>query len=469
MLYVMGVSHPAMSRSGLTRYSTSSLPPIAVTGMTCGAQEPPAFQNPEELPMPDHTTPEGQAEPVLPEPDIVSSQIDSTMRRLEVRSFSAAAMRAYRAEGERELREECDELHTLNRSLSDLLNGVANAIRGMPPPRTLWSFHDLPDRAQAAVNSLGGAVQALSEVTGERDEWRAKLEAAERTNLEWLHENGPGGWIDQLRADLQAANARLKYSSDMDDMVTAELAGVRAELEAANKGVDDLMAVNKRLLAELETLKVPVQTKLLADRAAALEECISHAFDNLPAVGSGVAKLKIHARAAAQQLASAAAIPTSLPKITIVASAHCIEDPVGAPIPVTCRCHNEDGSVTLYVHPLPAAAPCAELTALKAAVATMLAARDNYGWSSDTDKAIDKLRGTPAATPVLMAQPMDTAPKDGTVVQLLVPTRFGKWSKQLWLPGHWLGDFWVIFNPDEAIMRVEPIRWHGIQPEGEAT
>jgi hypothetical protein len=48
--------------------------------------------------------------------------------------------------------------------MSDLLHGVANAVRGAPPPLTLWSFHDLPERVAAAVNALELVTQTCVEL-----------------------------------------------------------------------------------------------------------------------------------------------------------------------------------------------------------------------------------------------------------------------------------------------------------------
>lgn len=59
-------------------------------------------------------------------------------------------------------------------------------------------------------------------------------------------------------------------------------------------------------------------------------------------------------------------------------------------------------------------------------------------------------------------QPIKTAPKDKTIL-LSVPTWAGKWNKTLPLPGDFeprdTGGFWVIYNADEAIQRVEPTHW----------
>lgn len=56
-------------------------------------------------------------------------------------------------------------------------------------------------------------------------------------------------------------------------------------------------------------------------------------------------------------------------------------------------------------------------------------------------------------------QPMSTAPTDGSVVLLRVPTRAAKWALSMASSGRWAGGFWVIFNADEAVQRVQPNGW----------
>jgi hypothetical protein len=55
--------------------------------------------------------------------------------------------------------EDADELYDLNCNLSRLLEGVANAVRGMPPPLTRWSFHDLPERVAEVVAQRDAVAQ----------------------------------------------------------------------------------------------------------------------------------------------------------------------------------------------------------------------------------------------------------------------------------------------------------------------
>ena len=50
-----------------------------------------------------------------------------------------------------ELREEIAEYGPLLERQSQLLTGVANALKGPPPELTTWSHHDLPELAAAVV------------------------------------------------------------------------------------------------------------------------------------------------------------------------------------------------------------------------------------------------------------------------------------------------------------------------------
>jgi hypothetical protein len=52
-------------------------------------------------------------------------------------------------------------------------------------------------------------------------------------------------------------------------------------------------------------------------------------------------------------------------------------------------------------------------------------------------------------------QPIETAPKDGLLTMLLVPSR----KKWLPLPGYWTGAGWLTYNHDWAVARVEPTHW----------
>ena len=49
---------------------------------------------------------------------------------------------------------EIQELQALSDRLSDLLSRTAVALRGPEPPLTRWSWHDLPERAAAAVAAI---------------------------------------------------------------------------------------------------------------------------------------------------------------------------------------------------------------------------------------------------------------------------------------------------------------------------
>lgn len=73
----------------------------------------------------------------------------------------------------RRLREESDTSYVCVKRMGDLLTGVANALRGPPPPLTLWSWHDLPDRAAAAIAAIDvmqrAALMAADEVALPQD------------------------------------------------------------------------------------------------------------------------------------------------------------------------------------------------------------------------------------------------------------------------------------------------------------
>lgn len=52
------------------------------------------------------------------------------------------------------MRTELREADALRERLADLLRRTAIALRGPEPPLTQWSWHDLPDRAAAALAAV---------------------------------------------------------------------------------------------------------------------------------------------------------------------------------------------------------------------------------------------------------------------------------------------------------------------------
>ena len=74
------------------------------------------------------------------------------------------------------LREEVEDQAGLIKRLSDLLNSAVNVLRGPPPDDTLWSFHDVAERAEALRAQLA-----------ERDaQLRALLLALEAPPPAWI-------------------------------------------------------------------------------------------------------------------------------------------------------------------------------------------------------------------------------------------------------------------------------------------
>lgn len=63
---------------------------------------------------------------------------------------------------------EVDELHALRDLLGDLLSRTAVALRGPEPPLTRWSWHDVPDRAAAAIAAIDVMQRAAAKAGEER-------------------------------------------------------------------------------------------------------------------------------------------------------------------------------------------------------------------------------------------------------------------------------------------------------------
>ncbi len=50
--------------------------------------------------------------------------------------------------------DDCTECDALRSRMTELLTRTANALRGDPPPLTLWGWEDLPERAAAAIAAI---------------------------------------------------------------------------------------------------------------------------------------------------------------------------------------------------------------------------------------------------------------------------------------------------------------------------
>jgi len=73
---------------------------------------------------------------------------ESYERRLCVEALEAQADEINR------LRADASESDALREKMAGLLSSTAVALRGPEPPMTRWSWHDLPDRAAAAIAAI---------------------------------------------------------------------------------------------------------------------------------------------------------------------------------------------------------------------------------------------------------------------------------------------------------------------------
>lgn len=68
----------------------------------------------------------------------------------------------------------------------------------------------LLDRLEVAESARRDDYQNWMTALDRNAELLAKLEAAEKTNREWLRANAPEGWIDNLRIENEALRAKIK-------------------------------------------------------------------------------------------------------------------------------------------------------------------------------------------------------------------------------------------------------------------
>lgn len=120
-----------------------------------------------------------------------------------------AAMEALRHENER-LKAEADYSTALMNRLSDLLSRTAIALRGPEPPMTRWSFHDLPERAEAAIAAIDVMHRAAMAAAGGASADRsAQVAEVMRLVGEYYFCNGETNSVASHRAAVEAAVRKL--------------------------------------------------------------------------------------------------------------------------------------------------------------------------------------------------------------------------------------------------------------------
>ena len=84
----------------------------------------------------------------------------------------------------------------------------------------------------------------------------ARLEAAEKTNKEWLRANAPGGWIDNLRVENETLAANLRGKHSTAGATYAHLIAERDALRAALRHEADCVEAAK---AEIAALRAKIE------------------------------------------------------------------------------------------------------------------------------------------------------------------------------------------------------------------
>ena len=93
--------------------------------------------------------------PLVPERDVLDELRAAAERKWQGAPAAQRAGLFARAAAEVEaLRRDLAENDALRERMADLLSRTAVALRGPEPPLTRWSWHDVPDRAAAAVAAI---------------------------------------------------------------------------------------------------------------------------------------------------------------------------------------------------------------------------------------------------------------------------------------------------------------------------
>lgn len=165
-----------------------------------------------------------------PTPPVQEDQLDAAAAEI-ARLRSESATQSERLDA---LKAEKDELQALCDKLAGLLSRTAVALRGPEPPLTRWSWHDLPERAQAAI----AAIDLMGRVAK-----NLAQDAPTPPAQDALSTDPASRLIDdvmQLNADLHASNEALMCDVlDMRAVMQRMVAGITHLAEIARQWEPD--------------------------------------------------------------------------------------------------------------------------------------------------------------------------------------------------------------------------------------
>ena len=112
----------------------------------------------------------------LPTALLLAGQLDAELARtvaVDMLHHNAAAeLRRLQAENDA-LRADQAECDALRERMADILRRTAVALRGPEPPLARWSWHDLPERAAAAIAAID-VMQRAAQQAAESESPNAK-------------------------------------------------------------------------------------------------------------------------------------------------------------------------------------------------------------------------------------------------------------------------------------------------------
>ena len=160
----------------------------------------------------------------------LQAQIDAAAKEI-ARLRSESATQSERLDA---LKAEKDELQALCDKLSGLLSRTAVALRGPEPPLTRWSWHDLPERAQAVIAAIDLMERVAKNLA--QDAPTPPVQDA----LSTVPASGSIHDVMQFNVDLHASNEALMCDVlDMRAVMQRMVAGIKHLAEIARQWEPD--------------------------------------------------------------------------------------------------------------------------------------------------------------------------------------------------------------------------------------